>query len=111
MEQQALIINYQYCTGCHVCEVACRNEHGIPLDEWGIKLTEFGPKKLDGKWYYDYVPVPSTLCDFCADRQAEGLDPACVHHCLALCMEVAPLSKVGERLAELGEGSTAFVPR
>ena len=44
MKKHALLIDYKYCTGCHSCEVACRQEKGIESqDEWGIKLAEFGP--------------------------------------------------------------------
>ena len=112
MEKKALIINYKYCTGCHVCEIACRNEHEIPLDDWGIKMTEFGPKKMmDGKWFYTYVPVPSHLCDLCEHRLEFGMKPACVHHCLAQCMEVVDFAEVPARLEALGEGTGVFVPR
>ena len=64
MKKHALIIDYKYCTGCHSCEIACRNEKQIKSqDEWGIKVTELGPEELGGKWYWNYVPVPSSLCD------------------------------------------------
>ena len=110
MSQYALLIDYKYCTGCHVCEVSCRKEHDIPLDEWGIKLAEFGPEKLAGEWYWNYVAVPSSLCDLCESRLEEGKKPACVHHCLAKCMEAVPLTEVPVRLAELGDGVAVFVP-
>ena len=58
MNEYALLIDYKYCTGCHVCEVSCRKEHDIPLDEWGIKLNEMGPVKMGGSWLWDYVPIP-----------------------------------------------------
>lgn len=112
MSDFALLIDYKYCTGCHVCEVTCRKEHDIPLDEWGIKLAEMGPKKMgkDGKWLWDYVPVPSDLCDLCADRRAEGKDPRCVHHCLAQCMEVIPVEEASTKMAEHGKKCTVFIP-
>lgn len=65
MSEYALLIDYKYCTGCHVCEVSCRKEHDLPLDEWGIKVNELGPAKMKGSWLWDYVPVPSDLCDLC----------------------------------------------
>lgn len=106
-----LLINYDYCTGCHSCEVACKKSHDIPLGKWGIKLTEIGPFEVEeGKWEWDYVPVPTDLCDLCADRVAEGRDPSCVHHCLALCMEYGPLEELAKRAAELGRKTTIFVP-
>ncbi len=112
MTNYALLIDYKYCTGCHSCEVACRNEKQIESqDEWGIKLTELGPERLGGEWYWDYVPVPSSLCDLCADRLEAGKKPACAHHCLAKCMEAVPLEEAGARMAELGgKGVAVFLP-
>ena len=40
---KGILINYEYCTGCHSCEVACRNERGLAAGEYGIKLTEVVP--------------------------------------------------------------------
>ena len=111
MDKKALLINYKYCTGCHVCEVACRKEHDIDLEDWGIQITEFGPKKMDGKWFYTYVPVPSHLCDLCEHRTKFDLKPACVHHCLSQCMEVVDLEQIPARMDELGEGTAVFMPR
>ncbi len=111
MSQYALLIDYKYCTGCHVCEVSCRKEHDIPLEEWGIKLTELGPVKMQDKWLWDYLPVPSDLCDLCEARVAEGKKPACVHHCLASCMELVPVEELGKVMAEHGPKVTAFMPR
>ena len=110
MEKLALIIDYKFCTGCHACEVACRKEHGMTVDEWGIQLTEHGPIKFNGKWMWNYVPVPSSLCDLCAARRAEGKDPTCVHHCLAKCMEAVPLEQLPDRLAALGSSVACYVP-
>ena len=111
MAKHALLIDYKYCTGCHSCEVACRNEKQIESqEEWGIKLAEFGPEKLGGKWYWNYVPVPSSLCNLCEERIEAGKKPACVHHCLAQCMEAVELDQVPARLAELGTGVSVFLP-
>ena len=56
---------------------------GLPLGQWGIKLLEMGPwRKEDGTWEGKYVPVPTTSCDLCEGRVAEGGVPSCVLHCL-----------------------------
>lgn len=110
MSKYTLIIDYRYCTGCHACEVACRKEKGFKAEEYGIRVTEQGPIKLGGKWMYDFVPIPSSLCDVCVERIEEGKKPACVHHCLAACMSAEPIEKVSEALAELGEKTVCFVP-
>ena len=112
MKKYALVIDYKYCTGCHSCEVACRHEKGIEdMEQWGIKLAEFGPQMMDGKWYWNYVAVPSSLCDLCEERIEAGKKPACAHHCLAQCMEAVKLEDVGAKMAELGgDGVACFLP-
>ncbi len=94
MKNKALVVDYKYCTGCHSCEVACRNEKDIPLEEWGIRLADNGPIKLGGTWRWDDVPMPTQLCDLCEDRLSEGKKPACVHHCLAQCLTVVALDEL-----------------
>lgn len=69
MAQYGLMIDYEYCSGCHSCEVACKNEKELPIGKWGIKLTEVGPFKKDAeKWEWNYVPVPTSFCYVCEDR-------------------------------------------
>ena len=109
MTQYALIIDYKYCTGCHTCEVACRKEKGLPEGEWGIKLTEHGPVKIEGEWMWDYVPVPSKACDLCVERIEAGKKASCEHHCLADCMRVVPLEQVPAVVGELGTDVAVFV--
>lgn len=107
----ALIIDYKFCYGCHSCEIACCNAHDFADGEWGIKVTEYRPEILGDAWYWNFIPVPSTLCDLCADRLAEGKDPTCVHHCLAKCIEAVPLAEVPERMAALGGQCACYLPR
>ncbi len=91
---KAILINYDYCTGCHSCEVACKKELGLPKGEFGIKVEEVGPfkftegKKADtiGKWEWTYMPVITQACDMCSDRTSIGKMPMCVQHCQAWCM-------------------------
>ncbi|RLF04803.1 MAG: oxidoreductase, partial [Thermoprotei archaeon] len=35
MPKYGLLIDYEYCTGCHTCEVACKQEHNLQPDQWG----------------------------------------------------------------------------
>ena len=46
---KGILINYDYCTGCHSCEVACKKHLGLPEGEFGIKLTETGPWEYAGR--------------------------------------------------------------
>jgi len=111
MSGNGLLIDYEYCTGCHSCEVACKNEHGIPLGKWGIKLTEVGPWKVtDDKFEWNYIPVPTSLCDLCESRVGKGEKPTCVHHCLAKCMEYGPVEELAKKMAAKGKKMVMFVP-
>lgn len=98
MALQGLLIDYNFCTGCHSCEMACKVEHGYDEGEWGIKLTQNGPCELGEGWELDYVPVPTRRCDLCADRVGEGRLPTCVHHCQGLCMSYGPVDELAERM-------------
>jgi Fe-S-cluster-containing dehydrogenase component len=112
MVQHGLLIDNEYCTGCHSCEVACKNEHDLPLGQWGIKVLELGPWKLpDGRhWEYRYIPTLSSLCDLCAMRVIDGGVPSCVLHCLANVLEYGPVDELAIKMAEKGKMSSIFIP-
>ena len=108
---KALLIDYEYCDGCRSCEIACRNAHEntINVEQWGIKVLEDGPWKLtDDKYSWTFMPYPTSLCDLCAERTAEGRDPSCVHHCLGQCMEYGEASALLKKSAELGRPCVIF---
>lgn len=112
MQTHGLLIDNLYCTGCHSCEIACRNELGLPLGQWGIKVLELGPFRIgDGrKWEYRYMPALTSACDLCADRVAEGLQPSCVQHCLASVITYGPLEELAQAMAEKGEKASIMIP-
>ncbi|MEI3230547.1 MAG: 4Fe-4S dicluster domain-containing protein [Gordonibacter pamelaeae] len=61
-------------------------------------------KRIDGDdagncFNWNKIPVPTDLCDLCADRVAAGRKPTCVHHCQAFCMEFGPLDELAQELA------------
>lgn len=95
MSANGLFINYEFCTGCHSCEVACKKEHKLPKGQFGMHVLQDGPRQmLDGKWEFTYIPYPSHQCDLCAERTAKGRLPTCVHHCQAGVMEYGPLEEL-----------------
>lgn len=67
MSRNGLLIGYEYCTGCHTCEVACKQEHNYPVGRGGIKLNEI-INELPKKIRIDYIPFPTEYCDLCAAR-------------------------------------------
>lgn len=105
---KGLLIDYEFCTGCHSCEMACRKEHGLSDGEFGIKIAEFiWPKRAEGldwqrtdDWQYAYIPVPLDECDLCAERTAAGKLPTCVHHCQAKVMQYGEIGELALALAE-----------
>jgi Fe-S-cluster-containing dehydrogenase component len=92
MPKYGLLIDYDFCTGCHVCEVACKQEHHRPAEEWGIHVMEVGPKIAGGKLYY--FPFPTDHCNLCGKRIAKGLQPACVQHCQAKVMKFGKIEEL-----------------
>ena len=83
-KEYGLLIDYEYCTGCHTCEMACKVEHQLPLGQWGIKLAQIGPFEIaPSKWDFHYVPMPTALC---------------VHHCQSQVMEYGPIEELAGRM-------------
>lgn len=111
MARYGLLIDYEYCTGCHSCEMACNMEHDIPVGQWGIKLAEIGPWQIEGdKWQYSYIPVPTEQCNLCGERVAAGKLPACVHHCQADVMKFGPIDELAEEMNKKSH-MVLFAPR
>lgn len=101
MERLGLLIDYEFCTGCHSCEVACQMEHGLPTDRWGIKLTQIGPWSLgvdDAE--FAFIPIPTKLCNLCAERTERGERPTCVKHCMSKVISYGPVEELAKGLME-----------
>ncbi len=110
--RNALLIDYEYCTGCHSCETACKVELGLPLGQYGIKVATYGPAKVpnSNKWDYFMIPMPTELCNLCEDRVAAGKLPTCVHHCQSACMEYGPVEELAAKMAGKSK-MVMFTPR
>ena len=103
MAEYGLLLDYEFCSGCQSCEIACKEEHDFPVGKWGIRVLEDGPWQVDEKedtWNWNKIPVPTKLCDLCADRLAEGKEPTCVHHCLAAVMKFGTIEELAKELAK-----------
>lgn len=88
MAKRGLLIDVTWCTGCHACEVACRQEHNYSLDQWGIRVASHGPSALRGQRFsFHFVPTPTELCNLCRHRTVKGKQPSCVMHCPTQCIE------------------------
>ncbi|MCL2504616.1 MAG: oxidoreductase [Coriobacteriia bacterium] len=100
MMRKGLLVDYQWCTGCHSCEIACQMEHGLPVGQFGIKVCEVGPWEFgDGKWQYTYIPALTDQCTLCGTRQAKGKLPTCVKHCQSQCIRLVDAEEASAALA------------
>ncbi|MEG1494568.1 MAG: oxidoreductase [Gordonibacter sp.] len=100
MAAYGLLIDYEWCTGCHSCEFACQMEHGFPVGQTGILVSEVGPWKIaEDVWQLAYVPAPTDQCDQCVARQGLGKVPTCVQHCQAKCLEYGPVNELVAKFA------------
>ena len=98
-----LLINYDYCDGCHACEVACKKELVLPEGQFGIKVDKYGPtKNVAGEWDYTFIPFLTKSCDLCAERTSMGKLPTCAHHCPCQVIEYGALDELVGKQAEIG---------
>jgi anaerobic dimethyl sulfoxide reductase subunit B (iron-sulfur subunit) len=101
MAAYGLLIDYEYCTNCGACVVSCKEEHGYPVGQWGIRLHCDGPWAIDDEsWNWNWYPLPTDLCDLCAERTAKGREPICAHHCLANIISYGPVEELAKSLAQ-----------
>ncbi len=97
-----LLIDYEYCTGCHSCTIACCQEYGWEAGLSGMHVIEQVQNLPKGKAYLTYLPFPTELCILCAPRTKKGLPPACVKHCMA---NVIKWGRLQDLAKELGKKS------
>ena len=112
MERYGLFVNYDYCCGCHTCEVACQKEHGLAVGEFGVKVAQVGPFKVGEtkQVVYDCFPVLTNLCDLCAERTGAGKLPTCVHHCQTGCLKYGPVEELAQLMVD-GSKCAIISPR
>ena len=95
MSDYGMLVDYEYCTGCHACEVACKQEHRIPSGRVGrVEVIESIQELPGGKVDITCFPLLTRLCLFCAPRVKKGLLPACVKHCMAQCLKFGPVEEL-----------------
>ena len=99
-KKHGLLINYEYCTGCHTCEIACSQEYHWPAGMAGIKVMEIVENLPDDKAYLVYLPFPTELCILCTARTKKGMEPACVQHCMASCIKHGPIEDLAKEIGK-----------
>lgn len=111
MDRYGLLIDYEFCTGCRSCEMACKVELNLQRGKWGIKIVQVGPWEIEtDKWQYTYIPIPTELCNLCEPRVAQGKEPSCVHHCQAQVMKYGKVDNLAEEMKEKSH-TVLFAPK
>jgi Fe-S-cluster-containing dehydrogenase component len=98
--RHGLLIDYEYCTGCYACQVACTQEYKWPAGISGMKVIEVVQSLPRDKAYLAYLPFPTELCTLCAARTKKGLEPACVKHCMAACIKYGQLEELAKEMGQ-----------
>lgn len=110
MARKGLLIEYEYCSGCMSCVVACKQEHNYPVGKCGIQLSEVVQELPNKKLRMDFAPFVTAHCDLCAKRVKDGGRPACVKACQAATMWYGTLPELA-KLMEDKPKSVLFAPR
>ena len=111
-ERYGLFIDYEFCSGCKACVTACKMEHGYEPGDFGIVLLQDGPRECtDGVWEYNYLPMPTHLCDLCAERVGKGKVPTCVHHCQNGVMVYGAVGELAAKAAAADKSDIAIFVR
>lgn len=99
MMPYGILVDYQWCSGCRSCEIACQMEHDLPPERTGVKIFEVGPWQIEGeRWQHDYLPVFTNECDLCHKRVGEGKEPSCVQHCQARILEYGKVAELAGKM-------------
>ncbi len=95
-------VDAEKCIGCRYCQVAC------PYDVRSFVVTntkEYFPGKglspYEKAMYPAHQPGTVEKCNFCADRVAQGLQPACVLTCPVQAMTFGDLDNPYSDVAKL----------
>lgn len=110
---RGILIDYEFCSGCQACMMACQVEHDLPKGEQGVVVQTIGPWTIDAAtdtYQYDYIPFFTDVCNLCSSRTEKGNLPTCVKHCLAACLTYGSVEELSARLADKPK-QILFVPK
>ena len=71
MQKRVLLVDTDLCYGCFACEVACKQEHNLPVELHWMRVHTVGPKRVDGNLKMNFYPMRCMHCS----------KPACVDDC------------------------------
>jgi len=72
VKEYTLMVNTEDCVGCNACEVACKQEHNLPIGPRWIRVYPDGPREIEGKLQLRYIV---THCMHCSDPLCKDACP------------------------------------
>ena len=106
MKKRALLVDIDLCYGCFTCEVACKQEHNLPVGLHWMRVHTVGPKRVDGKLKMYFYPMHCMHCskpacvDACPEdaitQRADGIVLISAGRCTGClkCMEACPFGAI-----------------
>ena len=75
MSRREILVDTDLCYGCFACEVACKQEHSLPVGTKRINVIQVGPMMVGGKLEMAFVPMKCSHCTKapCIDACPEGV--------------------------------------
>ncbi|MFC1989765.1 4Fe-4S dicluster domain-containing protein [Chloroflexota bacterium] len=70
--EYALMVNTDDCVGCNACEVACKQEHDLPVGPRWMRVYSDGPREIQCKQQQRYVV---THCMHCSHPPCKDVCP------------------------------------
>ena len=70
--EYALMVDTKDCVGCNACEVACKQEHSLPVGPRWIRVFPDSPREIEGKLQLRYVV---THCLHCTQPPCKDVCP------------------------------------
>ena len=104
MPRYSLVFEPDLCVGCQACEIACKQEHDIPVGPRWIHVFPRGPEEVGGKLVLTFKNIRCMHCgkppciDACPvdaiTKRADGVVLINTELCIACneCIEACPFS-------------------
>ena len=70
--EYALMVDTKDCVGCNACEVACKQEHSLPVGPRWIRVFPDSPREIEGKLQLRYLV---THCMHCSQPPCKDVCP------------------------------------